>query len=177
MSDPVDVTVDTDDESASVRVHDDDGEVEAGDATVRFSFSAGSSGDDADGEGDPGGAEDADPRCIAALDAVPSDSTLVFEARDGRRGVECILHRAGDAVVAWKNSCPHEPDVPLDRGRGATVRGDRLVCHKHGAQFEREDGVCTHGPCAGDVLDGVAVSVRDGDVYLTDERFERAERR
>lgn len=175
MSDPVDVTVDTDDESASVRVHDDDGEVEAGGATVRFSFSTGSSDDDCETE--RGVAGDADPRRIAALDAVPSDSTLVFEARDGRRGVECILHRAGDAVAAWKNSCPHRPEVPLDTGRGAIVRGDRLVCHRHGAQFEREDGVCTHGPCAGDVLDGIAVSVRDGDVYLTDERFERAERR
>jgi len=181
MSDPVDVTVDTDDESESVRIHDDDGEVEAGDTTVRFSFSG--TGDDraADDEaptdGNDGQPTGDDPRHIVELDSVPTDSTLVFEARDGRRGVNCILHRAGDAVVAWRNSCPHQPEVPLDPGRGAIVRGDRLVCHKHGAQFEREDGVCTHGPCAGDVLDGIAVEIRDGDVYLTDERFERAEQR
>jgi nitrite reductase/ring-hydroxylating ferredoxin subunit len=174
MSDPVDVTVDTDEESESVRIHDDDGEVEAGDATVRFRFSGaddqGVDGGDGDDSGD-------DPRRIVELDAVPTDSTLVFEARDGRRGVNCILHRSGDAVAAWRNSCPHQPEVPLDPGRGAIVRGDQLVCHKHGAQFEPEGGVCTHGPCAGDALDSIEVSVRDGDVYLTDERFERAERR
>ena len=185
MSDPVDVTVDTDDESESVRIHDDDGEVEAGGTTVRFSFSG--TGDDDRGadDGDDGPSPDSkeptdggdDPRRIADLDSVPTDSTLVFEARDGRRGVNCILHRSGDAVAAWRNSCPHQPEVPLDPGRGAIVRGDRLVCHKHGAQFEREGGVCTHGPCAGDALDSIEVSVRDGDVYLTDERFERAERR
>jgi nitrite reductase/ring-hydroxylating ferredoxin subunit len=183
MSDPVDVTVDTDDESESVRIHDDDGEVEAGDTTVRFSFSG--TGDDqaADDEAPTDGndgqqtGDSDDPRRIVALDVVPTDSTLVFEARDGRRGINCILHRAGDAVVAWRNSCPHQPEVPLDPGRGAIVRGDRLVCHKHGAQFEREGGVCTHGPCAGDALDGIAVEIRDSDVYLTDERFERAERR
>ncbi|MHC3379432.1 Rieske (2Fe-2S) protein [Haloarcula sp. H-GB5] len=180
MSDPVDVTVDTDDESESVRIHDDGGEVEAGDATVRFSFS--DTGDD----GQATGADEQSPanknggdesRRIAELDSVPTDSTLVFEARDGRRGINCILHRSGDAVVAWRNSCPHQPEVPLDPGRGAIVRGDQLVCHKHGAQFEPEGGVCTHGPCAGDALDSIEVSVRDGDVYLTDERFERAKRR
>ena len=170
MSDFVDVTVDTDDESESVRIHDDDGEVEAGDATVRFSFSG--TGDDKQSPDDGD-----DPRRIAELDLVPTDSTLVFEARDDRRGVNCILHRSGDAVAAWRNSCPHQPEVPLDPGRGAIVRGDRLVCHKHGAQFEPDGGVCTHGPCAGDALDSIEVTVRDGDVYLTDERFERAERR
>jgi nitrite reductase/ring-hydroxylating ferredoxin subunit len=181
MSDPVDVTVDTDDESESVRIHDDDGEVEAGDTTVRFSFSGtGDDGHVADGDDEqlPDGNDDGDdPRRIAELDSVPTDSTLVFEARNGRRGVNCILHCAGDAVAAWRNSCPHQPEVPLDPGRGAIVRGDRLVCHKHGAQFERDGGVCTHGPCAGDALDSIEVTVRDGDVYLTDERFERAERR
>jgi len=188
MSDPVDVTVDTDDESESVRIHDDDGEVEAGDTTVRFSFSGAGNDQAADGDDEtptggndehpPDGNDDSDdPRRIVELDSVPTDSTLVFEARDGRRGVSCILHRSGDAVAAWRNSCPHQPEVPLDPGRGAIVRGDRLVCHKHGAQFERDDGVCTHGPCAGDALDSIEVTIRDGDVYLTDERFERAERR
>ncbi|WP_434531355.1 Rieske (2Fe-2S) protein [Haloarcula sp. NS06] len=173
MSDPVDVTVDADDESESVRIHDDGGEVEAGDATVRFSFSGTS-----DDEQSPDGNDDGNElRRIVDLDSVPTDSTLVFEARDGRRGVNCILHRSGDAVAAWRNSCPHQPEVPLDPGRGAIVRGDQLVCHKHGAQFEPDDGVCTHGPCAGDALDSIEVSVRDGDVYLIDERFERAERR
>lgn len=178
MCDPVDVTVNTDDESESVRIHDNDGEVEAGGATVRFSFSE--TGEDeqqaADDDGESTDDSD-DPRHIVALDTVPTDSTLVFEALDGRRGVNCILHRSGDAAVAWRNSCPHQPEVPLDPGRGAIVRGDQLVCHKHGAQFEPEDGVCTHGPCAGDVLDSIEVSVQDGDVYLTDERYERAQQR
>lgn len=171
MSDSVDVTVDGPEESKSVRIHDDNGEVTAGNTTVRFSFSG--TGDDEQPPDDAGN----DLCHIVALDTVPTDSTLVFEARDGQRGVNCILHRAGDAVVAWRNSCPHRPEVPLDPGRGAIVRGDQLVCHKHGAQFDRDDGVCTHGPCAGDVLGSIEVSVRDDAVYLTDERFERAERR
>jgi len=177
MSDPVRVTVDDGDETETALVSDDEGSVSAGDATVSFSVG---SGDDTDGsEGDAAEADDSaggdgDPTRIVALDAVPADSTVRFAAERADHDVDCILHRSGDAVVAWRNSCPHRPEVPLDRGTGAIVRGDDLVCHKHGAQFETGDGVCTHGPCAGDALDAVAVTVRDGGVYLTDDRYDGA---
>jgi nitrite reductase/ring-hydroxylating ferredoxin subunit len=166
MSDHLRATVSDGDEAETALVSDGEGSVSAGDATVEFSVG----GDEAD-ESD---ASDGDPREIVALDAVPTDSTIRFEARGPDHGVDCILRRIDDAVVAWRNSCPHRPEVPLDPGSGATVRGDDLVCHKHGAQFTGGEGTCTHGPCAGDALDGVAVTVRDGAVYLTDDRFDGA---
>lgn len=176
MSDPVRVTVDDGDETETALVSDGDGSVSAGDATVSFSVGSGGDADDDDGDG---AAVDSrtdgdDSARIVALDAVPTDSTVRFAAERAGHGVDCILHRSGDAVVAWRNACPHRPEVPLDRGTGAIVRGDDLVCHKHGAQFETDGGVCTHGPCAGDALDAVAVVVRDGGVYLTDDRFDGA---
>ncbi|WP_225333089.1 Rieske (2Fe-2S) protein [Halomicrobium urmianum] len=179
MGDPPRVTVSSEGGEESVRVHDDSGTVETDDAAFSFSVdglsSADGSDDESAGAGD-GTDGDADPRRICAADAVPADGTLRCEARSGRRGVEFILHRRGDAVVAWRNSCPHEPEVPLDTGGGAIVRRDSIVCHKHGAQFERDDGVCTHGPCAGDALDSIRVAVEDDAVVLTDERFESARR-
>jgi nitrite reductase/ring-hydroxylating ferredoxin subunit len=177
MTDPVRATVEHDEEATSV-LTDDEATVSAGNATVRFSMG---SGDD-DDENDPrcdaedNTAADADPCQIASVEAVPADSTLRFSAQSDGRGVDCILRRSGDAVVAWRNSCPHQPEVPLDPGSGAIVRRGDLVCHKHGAQFAGGDGVCTHGPCAGDALDSIAVAVRDGAVYLTDERFDAARR-
>jgi len=175
MSDRVRVTVDDGDETETALVSDDEGSVSAGDATVSSSVTTADDGDGdtADADGSHGGAAD-DPDRIVALDAVPVDSTIRFEARGGDHGVDCILRRIDDGVVAWRNACPHRPEVPLDRGSGAIVRGDDLVCHKHGAQFAGGEGVCTHGPCAGDVLDSVAVSVRDGAVYLSDDRFDAA---
>jgi nitrite reductase/ring-hydroxylating ferredoxin subunit len=169
MSDHLRATVSDGDEAETALVSDGEGSVSAGDATVEFSVGGG--GDDADDSDD---ATDGDPRRLVALDTVPTDSTIRFEARGADHGVDCILRRIDDAVVAWRNSCPHRPEVPLDPGSGAIVRGDDLVCHRHGAQFAGGEGTCTHGPCAGDALDGVAVTIRDGAVYLTDERFDSA---
>jgi nitrite reductase/ring-hydroxylating ferredoxin subunit len=165
MSDSVRVTMAVGDARQSVRIHDAAGELTVGDATVRFDFGDG----DTDETTDDAAAGD---RHLAPLDAVPSDGTLRFEALAGRRGVEGIAQRNGDEVVAWENSCPHKPEVRLDPGIGALVDDDRIVCHEHGARFDCEDGVCTRGPCRGQALTPIAVEVRDGDVYVTDDRFE-----
>ncbi|WP_226039578.1 Rieske 2Fe-2S domain-containing protein [Natrinema sp. DC36] len=190
MTDPVRVTLEGHDESASVRVYDDEGDVSTDDATFRFSVDGGSEGGSSSDETDatdetdetdgiaperPATASD-DTRRIAPLAAVPTDGTLRCEARSGNRGTELILRRTGDEVSAWRNSCPHRPTVRLDPGPGAIVRDDHLVCHEHGARFECGDGVCTAGPCRGATLDSVAVIVRDETVYLADDRFDSCHR-
>lgn len=170
MSDHLRATVSDGEAVETALFSDGEGSVSAGDATVEFSVGAASG----ESDGDERDTSDAAPRHVVALDSVPTDSTIRFEARGADHGVDCILRRIDDAVVAWRNACPHRPEVPLDPGSGAIVRGDDLVCHKHGAQFAGGEGTCTHGPCAGDALDGVAVTIRDGAVYLTDDRFEAA---
>ncbi|WP_137283750.1 Rieske (2Fe-2S) protein [Halorussus salinisoli] len=180
MRDAVRIAVEAGDDEQKVRIHDDEGEVEVGDATFRFSVT--SSGSDkteyedryqAETESDDGDSlKDDDPRRIAAVDEVPTDGTLRCEAIDGRRGTEFILWREETTVFAWRNSCPHKPEVPLDPGGGAIVTDEHVVCHEHGARFKRGDGVCTSGPCQGKVLDEIEVDVRDGTVYLMDDRFE-----
>jgi len=41
-----------------------------------------------------------------------------------------------------------------------------VVCAAHGAAFELQHGVCVSGPCRGQSLLAVAVTVRDGEVVL-----------
>jgi nitrite reductase/ring-hydroxylating ferredoxin subunit len=181
MTDPVRITLEGDDDSTAVRVYDDEGDVSTDDATFRFSIDGGregdANGDDTDGNADSRDASaDTDPRRIAPLEDVPTNGTLRCEARRDRRGTELILRREGTDVSAWRNSCPHKPEVRIDPGSGAIVRDDQLVCHEHGARFECGDGVCTAGPCRGDALDPIAVAVRDGTVYLSDDRFDSCRR-
>ncbi|MEF8812405.1 MAG: Rieske 2Fe-2S domain-containing protein [Halovenus sp.] len=109
---------------------------------------------------------------IAPLEDVPTDGSLLFTVRDGFDREEAILLRLADGVVALKNYCPHWTDVRFDKGSGATVRGDELVCQKHGATFAVETGFCTHGPCEGATIEQVGTTVEDGDVYLTDDGYE-----
>ncbi|MBX0293579.1 Rieske (2Fe-2S) protein [Haloarcula nitratireducens] len=109
---------------------------------------------------------------IAAVSEVPEDGSFLFTVRDGFDTEEAILVRLTDGVVAFENYCPHWRDIRLDKGSGATMREDELVCEKHGATFESDSGACTFGPCEGAVLEEVEVAVDDGDVYLTDDRYE-----
>jgi nitrite reductase/ring-hydroxylating ferredoxin subunit len=176
MDEPVRVTVEDGSESEAVRFRDTEGEVTAGDATFRFD--AGGEGASERGEPDGGAvvSEADERRYVAPADAVPSRGTLRFEAVAGRRRIDGILQRVDDGVVAWENSCPHKPEVQLDPGLGALIDGDQLVCHEHGARFDCDDGYCTRGPCRGQSLSPIDVTVRDGDVYLTDDRFEGGRR-
>ena len=41
-----------------------------------------------------------------------------------------------------------------------------ILCATHGAEFRIEDGFCVLGPCRGQSLEPISVSVRDGDVVL-----------
>lgn len=117
-----------------------------------------------------------DERRIAALSDVPADSTLLFTARRDGDPQELILTRlADDSVVAFRNYCQHWTDVKLDKGSGALVRNDEIVCQKHAATFEQDSGYCNFGPCEGAVLDTVAVDVADDAVYLADDEYEFVE--
>lgn len=188
MRDSVRISVESDHGEETARIHDDDGEVDAGDATFSFELVDGGSispepetrastgnseqANDSRQAGDFEDTGDSNPRYVCPLTAVPTDSTLRCEATNGRRGTEVILRRGDGEVFAWRNSCPHGPKVQLDPGGGAIVDDDQLVCHEHGARFECGDGFCTYGPCRGDALDEIEVEVRDGDVYLADDRFD-----
>lgn len=197
MRDAVRVSIESEYEEDSARIHDDSGQVETSDATFSFSIDGNgpSEGDvdrgdservesdqeesdqkESEPEHDAPSDEDSEPRHIAPLQEVPTDSTIRCEAVQGRRGTELILRREGEEVFAWHNSCPHKPKVPLDPGNGAIVDDDQIVCHEHGARFECGDGYCSYGPCRGDELEEFDVEIRDGDVYLADDRFDACNR-
>ncbi len=118
---------------------------------------------------------------IVPIDEVPDDSTFLFRVRETGNGIdspeddderEAILLEADEGVVAWLNYCQHFTHIKLDKGSGASMRNGEIVCRNHGAMFEADSGVCTFGPCEGAYLEDLAVTVEDGDVYLTDPDYE-----
>ena len=112
-------------------------------------------------------------RRIAALSAVPEDGSYLFRAVpvDRRTVREAILVRAGDAVAGWLNYPQHLTYVRLDTGGGAATRNGEIVCTNHGAMFEVDTGLCTHGPCEGAYLNGLDVEVDGGEVSLSDPDY------
>ncbi|ERG99523.1 MAG: Rieske (2Fe-2S) iron-sulfur domain protein [Haloquadratum sp. J07HQX50] len=119
---------------------------------------------------------DSDRRIIEVARLSESE-TAVFTATAASETSEGVVMQLSDgSVVAYTNFCPHWQDIRLDRGESALVRDSQLVCRKHGAMFDTDDGVCTHGPCEGAVLDTFATAVHDGSVYLTNDKWDSVER-
>lgn len=109
---------------------------------------------------------------ITNVATVPEDSTLLVtvEERESGEQREAMLIQADSGVKGWFNYCQHWRDVSLDSGDGAMVRDDEIVCGRHGATFETDDGECTFGPCEGAVLDELPVRTTADGVFLdTDE--------
>lgn len=107
-------------------------------------------------------------RIVCALADIPDRDARTF-LLDGPGGPrKAVIVRRDDAVFGYLNRCPHE-GIPLDWGTVSRLvdRGCRhLICHAHSAYFEIEDGFCVEGPCAGDSLEALPVSVESGNVVL-----------
>ncbi len=110
---------------------------------------------------------------VASTDEIPDVGSYLFTVREPDGDLEeVILVELEDGVSAWKNYCQHETDQRFDRGDGAAVRDDQIVCPKHGSMFDAETGYCDNGKAAGSTLVEVDVAVRHGQVYLTDDDLE-----
>ncbi|MBD3669668.1 MAG: Rieske (2Fe-2S) protein [Gammaproteobacteria bacterium] len=82
--------------------------------------------------------------------------------------VSLVLVRVDNEVYAYRNRCPHTgvelnwmPDQFLDPDRAF------IQCATHDARFRIEDGECIFGPCVGDALQALPVSIRDEKIFLS----------
>lgn len=108
-------------------------------------------------------------RALCRLDEIPDGGARGFAPSPGGfTGLFAV--RRGEAVFVYVNACPHI-GVPLDWApdRFLSADGSQIVCATHGATFRIEDGVCTAGPCHGDRLELVPLSVEEGVVYIPNE--------
>ena len=106
-------------------------------------------------------------REICTLADMPPDAARGFTLYgDDHEKLELIIWRRGDALTGFVNQCPHM-GLPLETfpDRFLSADGDALICSAHGARFHF-DGACFDGPCRGQNLRRVALSVRDGRIYL-----------
>jgi nitrite reductase/ring-hydroxylating ferredoxin subunit len=105
---------------------------------------------------------------LCELDDIPDGGARGFQYRSETDPFDLFVVRRESRLFAYRNSCPHTggpldwvPDQFLD------VDGCWIQCATHAALFDIESGVCVAGPCAGDRLSPLAVSLVDGVVRLT----------
>ena len=104
---------------------------------------------------------------VALLSDLPEGQVIEREAMLAGELESVLLHRQGETVQAWLNLCPHA-GRRLDYAPNMFLisAGGELVCPVHGATFELGGGTCTSGPCRGQSLRGLDVSVIDGQVLV-----------
>ncbi|MFZ7095765.1 Rieske (2Fe-2S) protein [Luteimonas dalianensis] len=104
---------------------------------------------------------------LIALERIADGGLAEVEAEVDGAAESLIVYRQGDSARAWLNVCPHA-GRRLDYAPGQFLKSKEglLVCAVHGASFELGAGECVAGPCRGDQLREVPVTVRDGHVFL-----------
>jgi nitrite reductase/ring-hydroxylating ferredoxin subunit len=108
-------------------------------------------------------------RVICALAELPDGGCRGFTVGDGDWPLRGVILRAGDSVRAYLNWCPHAGHPLNLRPHGfLSPDGALLLCASHGALFEKDQGLCIAGPCAGKSLKPVPLRIEQGYALLDD---------
>ena len=102
---------------------------------------------------------------LCRVDELPSDNGREVRFGSGDRSFRVVLFKVVGQVRAYVNECPHF-HIPYNFNEDTfcvyDIDGQRdLMCAHHTALFHLEDGRCYDGPCVGDRLMPVDVSVED----------------
>lgn len=114
----------------------------------------------------PGVTSDTEASPLIAWSALADGVPAEVEATVDGSAESLVLLRRGDRIRAWLNICPHAGRrLDWAPGRFLLSKG-QLVCAAHGATFETDAGLCVAGPCRGQSLRAVAVTVIGDSVFL-----------
>jgi nitrite reductase/ring-hydroxylating ferredoxin subunit len=90
---------------------------------------------------------------------------LVANVEGKQRNI--FIARKGKRIFAYLNWCPHN-QVLIDQIPNKFFNANKsyIQCSKHGALFNIDDGLCIEGPCEGEKLKSLDVSIENGIIYL-----------
>jgi nitrite reductase/ring-hydroxylating ferredoxin subunit len=108
-------------------------------------------------------------RVLCRVEEIADPGAKGFPSAPGGFFALFAVRKAGQVHV-YVNSCPHI-GVPLEPlpDRFLDARRQHILCSAHGARFRIEDGHCVSGPCVGQALEAVPVTIRDGWVVVPAE--------
>jgi nitrite reductase/ring-hydroxylating ferredoxin subunit len=106
-------------------------------------------------------------RLICSLDELGEGNCRGFTLGCGDWPLQGLIVRIGTEIRAYRNRCPHAGH-PLNLRPHDFLTADRslLLCHSHGALFEKRTGLCVAGPCPGRMLESLPLLLADRLVLL-----------
>ncbi len=106
---------------------------------------------------------------LCKLDEIENEAgkELVMGDSDTKWPFRMFVVRRGDDAWGYVNTCPHN-HIPLNYFPDRFVSAEKqfIMCANHAACFNFDDGYCVSGPCAGQSLQRVPLTVRDGVVLV-----------
>ena len=109
---------------------------------------------------------------LCALDDIEDENGIELiipkrRGKDDKWPFRMFVVRKGDHVWGYVNSCPHQ-HIPLNYFPDRFVSHDKqfIMCANHAALFNFDDGYCVSGPCAGETLQPIPVTVVDGKLVV-----------
>jgi nitrite reductase/ring-hydroxylating ferredoxin subunit len=108
-------------------------------------------------------------RVICRLSDIDNHGARGFTMGRGDWPLRGLVVRIDDKVWGYVNRCPHAGH-PLNLGpnRFLTPGGELILCSSHGALFDRQTGFCIAGPCGGQSLTSVPLTIESGYVMLAE---------
>ncbi|NOZ67385.1 MAG: Rieske (2Fe-2S) protein [Alphaproteobacteria bacterium] len=102
---------------------------------------------------------------LCALRDIEDGKAMEFSYQAGDDLREIFVHRMGDEIFAYENSCPHAY-LPLNMKAGLFTEksGKYFMCQNHGALFDIKSGDCLAGPCNGQGLTPIEIDLTDGNI-------------
>jgi nitrite reductase/ring-hydroxylating ferredoxin subunit len=108
-------------------------------------------------------------RVICALSELPDHGCRGFSLGEGPWPLRGLVVRTAKGAAAYVNRCPHAGHpLNLKPHRFLTPDNALILCSSHGALFEKEQGYCVAGPCAGQSLTTIPIVLENGYVLLAD---------
>jgi len=106
-------------------------------------------------------------RVICRRSDLDERSSRGFTIGTGDWPLRGLVVRVGNDVRGYINHCPHAGHpLNLKPHQFLTPEGTLILCNSHGALFEKQTGYCVVGPCAGQSLRPVPLTVESGFVLL-----------
>jgi nitrite reductase/ring-hydroxylating ferredoxin subunit len=108
-------------------------------------------------------------RVICALSELPDNGSRGFSLGEGDWPLRGVVVKTAGGAAAYVNRCPHAGHpLNLRPHKFLTPDNALILCTSHGALFEKENGFCVSGPCAGQSLIRVPIVIENGYVLLAD---------
>ena len=105
-------------------------------------------------------------RVVCRMADLEEHGSRAFTIGPGAWPLRGFVVRCGSDVRGYVDRCPHAGHpLALRPHRFLTPDRALILCSSHGALFEKDEGRCLAGPCAGERLRAVPLEVI-GDVVL-----------